>query len=87
MVGNAHNGHDTQNKPKRANMDRYEQNQRWDDHCAAQSLPWMKRHSRPRGGWPAVMMDRVRQLKPIGPVHETVRPIKPSVMDEKIDEH
>ena len=31
-------------------------------------------------------MNRVRQFEPIGLVHQAVRPVKPSVMDEEIDE-
>jgi hypothetical protein len=85
MVGYAHNGHNRENDRQCAGMNRDEKDQRGDDDCAGHRLPRVKTHRSPRGWRAAFMMDGVGGLKPPGPVHQPVGPVKPSVMGDQIE--
>ena len=86
MVGDAHQRHDAQHQTQHRDMDRHQEHQRRDHHRAGQRLDRVEAHRRP-GGWrAAVMMHGMGDPEPFGLMHPAMRPVKPCVMREQIDE-
>lgn len=84
MIGDPHKRHYAEHKAQCDDMNRNDEHQQRDHDSAGQGLPRMKRHCRPRSWRPTFMVDGMRKLEPIGPVHQAVRPVKPGVMGKHI---
>ncbi len=82
MIGDTHDGHNGQNQTQHRNVDRDEKDQRGDDYRAAYRFHWVKTHRRPSGWRTAIMMNSMGDPEPIGPMEQSVGPVKPAVMEQ-----
>ena len=68
-------------------MDGDDENQQRDNDRAGQRLARVKAHGRPRGGIAAGVVDGVHPLEEARRMHRPVRPVKPRIVREEIQQH
>src|SRR3546814_7332712 len=68
-------------------MDRDDEHQKRNDDCPDKAFPWVKAHRRPGGGRAALVVYRVAAAEQRRTVHPPVRPVKPCVVDQQIEQH